>query len=148
MPTQHRGAVSLLTKLDRVEQRSRSDRKAKFNNLGHLIDLEMLRGCHHALDGKKAVGTDGKTKDQRHKDREQRTHDCTAKASQFRFTGIAVAEKAPRHVPLDRNVTRLAMSDGGTHSPMARPAVTAASPPAAAAASTDSRVLTTPGVTI
>jgi group II intron reverse transcriptase/maturase len=34
-----------------------------FNNLGHLINLEMLRSCHHGLDGSKAVGIDGITKE-------------------------------------------------------------------------------------
>lgn len=51
------------TKLDRVERRSRQDRKAVFNNLGHLIDLELLRRCYDSLDGTKAVGVDGITKE-------------------------------------------------------------------------------------
>lgn len=34
-----------------------------FNNLGHLINLEMLQLCHHKLDGAKAVGIDGVTKE-------------------------------------------------------------------------------------
>jgi group II intron reverse transcriptase/maturase len=34
-----------------------------FNNLGHLINLEMLETCHHRLDGAKAVGIDGITKE-------------------------------------------------------------------------------------
>jgi RNA-directed DNA polymerase len=63
VPTQHSGHLDLQTKLDRVEKRSRANRKAVFNNLGHLINLEMLRLCHHRLDGKKAVGIDGITKE-------------------------------------------------------------------------------------
>lgn len=51
------------TKLNRVEQRSRQDRGTVFNNLGHLINLEMLGACHHGLDGAKAVGIDGITKE-------------------------------------------------------------------------------------
>ena len=35
-----------------------------FNNLGYLINLEMLRSCHHGLDGSKAVGIDGVTKEE------------------------------------------------------------------------------------
>lgn len=34
-----------------------------FNNLGHLINLEMLQTCYHSLDGTKAVGMDGVTKE-------------------------------------------------------------------------------------
>jgi len=52
----------LQTKLNRVEVRSRRDRKAVFNNLGHLINPAMLRECFHSLDGSKAVGIDGVTK--------------------------------------------------------------------------------------
>ena len=40
------------------------------------------------------------------------------------------------------------MSLGGTHSPMASAAVTAASPPVAAEAISESRVRTTPGATM
>jgi group II intron reverse transcriptase/maturase len=33
-----------------------------FNNIGHIIDIEMLRSCYQELDGKKATGVDGMTK--------------------------------------------------------------------------------------
>lgn len=46
----------LNTKLARIEQRSRKDPKATFNNLGQALDLD--------LDAKKAVGVDGITKEQ------------------------------------------------------------------------------------
>lgn len=52
------------TKLDRVELRSRRDRETVFNNLGYLIDLDLLRGCFDNLDGNKAVGIDGITKEE------------------------------------------------------------------------------------
>lgn len=35
-----------------------------FNNLGHALDLDLLRICFHSLDAKKAVGVDGITKQQ------------------------------------------------------------------------------------
>jgi group II intron reverse transcriptase/maturase len=53
----------LATKLDRVERRSRQDKSTVFNNLGHLIDLELLRKCYNSLDGNKAVGIDGISKE-------------------------------------------------------------------------------------
>lgn len=57
------GTKILRTKLDRVEQRSRQDKDTVFNNLGHLIELKLLRECYDKLDGKKAVGIDGVTKE-------------------------------------------------------------------------------------
>ena len=53
----------LITKLDRVEERSRKDPKATFNNLGHALDMDLLRTCFHSMDGKRAVGVDRITKE-------------------------------------------------------------------------------------
>jgi RNA-directed DNA polymerase len=57
------GKEILHTKLDRVEQRSRQDRGTVFNNLGYLINKEMLEECFDSLDRSKAVGIDGINKD-------------------------------------------------------------------------------------
>lgn len=65
----------LNTKLDRVEQRSRKDPKATFNNLGHVLDLALLRTCFHGLDGRKAVGVDGITKEKYGKKLEPKLED-------------------------------------------------------------------------
>ena len=54
----------LNTKLTRIEQRSRRDPQAIFNNVGHALDLDLLRTCFNSLDAKKAVGVDGITKEQ------------------------------------------------------------------------------------
>jgi Reverse transcriptase (RNA-dependent DNA polymerase) len=51
------------TKLARVELKSRQNPTVVFSNLGHIIDLDLLRDCHRSLDGSKAVGIDGVTKD-------------------------------------------------------------------------------------
>lgn len=56
--------LKLNTKLDRIEQRSRKDPQAIFNNLGHVLDMGLLRICFHSLDARKAVGVDGITKEQ------------------------------------------------------------------------------------
>ena len=53
----------LSTKLDRVEKRARADRASQFNNLRHLLDLNLLSECFRALDGKKAQGVDGISKE-------------------------------------------------------------------------------------
>lgn len=56
-------AKTLPTKLDRVERRARQDSRCVFNNLGHIIDVELLRQCFMGLDGNKATGIDGINKD-------------------------------------------------------------------------------------
>lgn len=65
----------LNTKLARIEQRSRKDPKATFNNLGHVLDLDLLRTCFYSLDARKAVGVDGITKEQYGKDLEANLRD-------------------------------------------------------------------------
>ncbi len=45
-------------------KRSKQDRGAEFNNLGHIIDINLLRECYHSLDGSKAVGIDKVTKEE------------------------------------------------------------------------------------
>ena len=34
-----------------------------FTSIGHLINCEMLKDCHRKMDGSKAVGIDGITKE-------------------------------------------------------------------------------------
>ncbi len=53
--------IELNTKLARIEQRSRKDPQATFNNLGRALDMDLLRACFHSLDAKKAVGVDGES---------------------------------------------------------------------------------------
>lgn len=62
--TQQRDHNILRTKLERVMERSKQDRGAEFNNLGHIIDLNLLRQCYRSLDGSKAVGIDKVTKEE------------------------------------------------------------------------------------
>ena len=56
--------ITWLTKLERIELLSSQNQEILFNNLGHIIDLEMLEGQYKELNGNKAVGIDGITKDQ------------------------------------------------------------------------------------
>lgn len=51
------------TKLDRIGVRSRAFPNTMFNNLGHVIAEEFLHEAYHQLDGNKAIGVDGITKD-------------------------------------------------------------------------------------
>lgn len=50
--------------LDRVRQRAKEDRKAKFTTLLHHVDIERLRAAYQALSRKAAPGIDGQTWDQ------------------------------------------------------------------------------------
>ena len=50
------------TKLDRIREMSASNPKMAFTSLYHLINDDLLRECHKAMDGKKATGVDNVTK--------------------------------------------------------------------------------------
>ena len=52
------------TKLARISQLSKENPQMVFTSLGHLINKEMLRDSHIQMDGDKAVGIDGVTKDE------------------------------------------------------------------------------------
>ncbi len=50
------------TKLARISQISRENPTMVFTSIGHLINKEMLKSCHEAIDGTKAKGIDGVSK--------------------------------------------------------------------------------------
>ena len=53
------------TDLTRIGERARKQPDLVFTNLyHHVTDLDNLRACYEALDGDKAVGVDGVTKEQ------------------------------------------------------------------------------------
>ena len=52
------GITTWLTKLDRIGELSASRHDIVFNNLGHIIDNDLLKELYANLDGKKAVGVD------------------------------------------------------------------------------------------
>ena len=47
------------TKLERIGERARANKDSVFDNIGHAIDIELLREKYRQLDGRKAVGIDG-----------------------------------------------------------------------------------------
>ena len=51
------------TKLRRIAMLSGEDSKKEYTSLMHYFNSESLLGCFHQLDGKKAIGIDGITKD-------------------------------------------------------------------------------------
>ena len=52
------------TKLERISQLSREHPDMVFTSVGHLINKELLKECHEKMDGGKAVGIDGITKEE------------------------------------------------------------------------------------
>ena len=51
-----------LTKLERIAKLANLDKTVVFNNLGHVLSIEMLADIYQELDGSKAIGIDGVTK--------------------------------------------------------------------------------------
>lgn len=56
------GGKQKKTKLDCIGMRARHRKDTVFNNIGHVIDLDLLRESYQQLEGRKAVGIDGVTK--------------------------------------------------------------------------------------
>jgi len=67
------------TKLERISKRASFRKDTVFNNIGHVIDLDLLRECYQELDGKKAIGIDGVTKSSYGKRLEERLQDLLAR---------------------------------------------------------------------
>lgn len=63
MPTHSKGGNQKTTKLDRIGKIATTKKDNVFNNIGHAVDLDLLRECYRQLDGNKAVGIDGVTKE-------------------------------------------------------------------------------------
>lgn len=57
----------MLTKLARISELSATNPDMVFTSVAHLINVELLENCHKDMDGKKAVGIDGVTKDEYNK---------------------------------------------------------------------------------
>jgi len=62
MPVQTVDGMQKTTKLDRIGKRAKFRKDTVFNNIGYVVDLDLLRESYWQLDGKKAVGIDGVTK--------------------------------------------------------------------------------------
>lgn len=74
-----------------------------FTSLYYLINCEMLRGCRNKMDGTKAVGVDGITKEEYEKNLENNLEDL-----QERLKRKAYKPKSARRVeiPKDNGKTR------------------------------------------
>ena len=52
------------TKLRRIMLKSCNNKELEFNNLGHVIDIDMLHSCYESLEGSKARGIDKVSKEE------------------------------------------------------------------------------------
>ena len=63
------------TKLESIGRRARYRKETVFNNIAYVVDLDLLRECYRELDGKKAIGIDGVTKEVYGKELEENLQD-------------------------------------------------------------------------
>lgn len=91
------------TKLARISQLSKENPKMVFTSIGHLINEDMLRHCHEKMDGNKAVGIDGVTKEEYSRNLEDNLHNLVNRLKQK-----AYKPKPARRVeiPKDNGKTR------------------------------------------
>ncbi|WP_440618014.1 reverse transcriptase domain-containing protein [Cysteiniphilum sp. 6C5] len=68
-----------LTKLDRIGKLSAENKDLTFNNIGHLINADMLKEQYRQLDGTRAVGIDNMTKRKYGKNLENNLNDILQK---------------------------------------------------------------------
>ena len=59
------------TKLARISQLATENPEMVFTSIGHMINKELLKECHEKMDGDKAVGIDGITKEEYGKNLEE-----------------------------------------------------------------------------
>ncbi len=91
------------TKLARISQLSKANPDMVFTSVGHFINEELLKDCHRDMDGKKAVGIDGVTKEEYEKNLDE-----NVKALTDRLKGKSYKPKPARRVeiPKDNGKTR------------------------------------------
>ena len=62
------------------------EQEITFNNIGHIIDLEMLTEQYKELSGKKAIGIDGVTKEEYGKKLEENLSSLLARIRRGQYT--------------------------------------------------------------
>ena len=90
------------TKLDRIGERSARDEHCVFSNLGHVIDADMLKELYQRLDGSKAVGIDGVSKEAYGEQLDERVSDLVRRLRRGTYR------------PKPARVRRIPKADGGT----------------------------------
>ena len=71
--------IVMETKLARIAQLSAENPDMVFTSLGHLINYDMLKDCNTSMDGDKAVGIDGITKEEYEENLDENLKDLVEK---------------------------------------------------------------------
>ena len=75
----------MLTKLNLITEIAGTDRKCKFNNLAHMLDVKNLKECFLELKKDKATGIDGVTLQEYEQDLENNLEKLVASMKQFSY---------------------------------------------------------------
>lgn len=78
------------TKLARIAWLSAEEPTKTFNNLMHHVNVDSLHECYHLLDGKKAIGIDGVTKEQYGENLENNLEELISKMRSMSYRPSAV----------------------------------------------------------
>lgn len=85
------------TKLERISKLSSEDPDMVFTSIGHMINKELLKECHEKMDGKKAVGIDGITKEEYEKNLDENLTSLVDRLKQKSYK-----PKAARRVEIEK----------------------------------------------
>ena len=94
--------ISWLTKLERIGELSAQDRQLVFNNIGHLINVDMLKEQYWLLAGNKAIGIDKVTKASYGKNLDEN------------LTGLIQTIRRGTYKPKPARITEIPKEDGST----------------------------------
>ncbi|MHB1407256.1 MAG: RNA-directed DNA polymerase [Desulfitobacteriaceae bacterium] len=75
----------MLTKLAGIAEVAKRRPNEKFTALAHLINVDLLRTCHLEMDGKKAAGVDGVTKEVYAENLEENLEDLVARMKRHAY---------------------------------------------------------------
>lgn len=89
-PTTLRGGIAAIPGVERIAQRARQQPETCFSALMHHLSVENLQVCFESLDGKKAVGIDGVTKEQYSEELEDNLQRLHQKLHQMSYRPQAV----------------------------------------------------------
>ena len=73
------------TKLERIAELSKENPNMVFTSIGHLINKELLTDCHRKMDGDKAVGIDGVTKEEYEKNLDANLEDLVSRLKRHSY---------------------------------------------------------------
>lgn len=91
------------TKLTRIAELAKQDRKLRFTSLAHLLDQQTLKECHQKLPRDKATGVDGTTKAEYEENLEERLEDLVAR---LKRKGYRPQPSRRTYIPKDEKSVR------------------------------------------